>query len=139
MDAYSVLQESIGGRVTTIREHYDMTINELAKKVSISVSRMKAIESGKCELSVIMALMLKDLFGVSLDYIFAGHTKGLSLENSDLPPLNFDFNEWWLFSDFMAAYALISPAKRYDDLIYELMRYTLVHYTKLIHANLIEE
>ena len=142
MDAYPVfqaLQESIGNRVTNVREHHGMTISELAKKMFIRVSRMKAIESGKRELGIINALMLKDIFGVSLDYLFAGHTEGLTPENSGLPPLNLDASEWEVFSEFMAAYALISPIERYDDLIYELMRHTLSHYTKLIHANLIEK
>jgi len=139
MKAYSVLQESIGSRVTNVREYHGMTINELAEKMNIHVPRMKAIESGKCELGAVQALMLKDIFGVSLDYIFAGETKDLTPENSGLPPLNLDPNEWGFFSEFMAAYALISPSKRYDDLAYELMRYTFVHYTKMIHANLHEK
>ena len=130
------INDAVGKRITHLREYYKMTRIALAKELGISRFRMKAIELGKHELSIVNGIMLSRIFNVSLDYIFAGEEKEPTIKDSGLPLPNLGSYESWLLNEFMLAYSLTLPAKRNNDAFYESIRYSLACYTKLMRTKL---
>ena len=131
--------EAIGKRVEYLRIYHGMRKTELADRLNISVLRMKEIESGERKLGFKKGMKLKEIFDVSLDYVFTGDTRALTSENGDLPALNFNPDDWQIFNEFVEAYTSTPPAKRDGNLIFEGIRYSLAHHTRLIHANFNEK
>jgi len=59
-------------RLKHLRDSLKMSQNDFAKKIGITQSYLSAVEGGRKEVTVKMALVLFELFKVSLDWIFLG-------------------------------------------------------------------
>ena len=57
-------------RVKTVRNRFNLTQKDFAKKIDVSLDTIKAIELTKDKLSFDVALRIAKTFNVSLDYLF---------------------------------------------------------------------
>lgn len=64
----------MGRRIKARRKELNMTQEELAEKLGISVKHMSEAERGISGLSIDNLVKLSELFGVSLDYLIRGET-----------------------------------------------------------------
>ncbi len=65
------MREKVGNRVRTLRFFQgEMTQEELAKKVGVARQTIIAIEKGKYNPSVALAIKIARVFGVSVEEVF---------------------------------------------------------------------
>ena len=67
-----IYDESSADRLKKLRKSFDLTQEQMAEKLGISVSLYKGIEAGKLEASRRTADAVQHSFGVSADYIYCG-------------------------------------------------------------------
>ena len=75
------LAEKSGERLRASREALKLTATQLAARLGVSRSRLSNWESGTSKVDIEYALILKTVYGLSLDWIFGGD---LSTVKSDL-------------------------------------------------------
>ncbi len=64
--------ESVGRRVTALREHYGKNKAEFAESVQIDQTSLGNIERGKKPLKADMAYRIAERWGVPMDYLYRG-------------------------------------------------------------------
>ena len=65
-------QKKIGSFLKELRKEKDITQEQLAEKLNISVSNLGKIETGYSGVSIDLVIEMAMFFGVSLDYILLG-------------------------------------------------------------------
>lgn len=68
---YYDLKET-GKRIQNLRKQKNMTQEQLADQLNISVSNLGKIETGRSGASIDLLIEMAFFFGVSLDYMFLG-------------------------------------------------------------------
>lgn len=68
------LNASIGLRIAKLRKDYNMTQEQLAENLDISIKHCSAVERGLSSLSLEKLIDVSDLFDVSLDYLIKGYS-----------------------------------------------------------------
>ncbi|MBQ8559035.1 MAG: helix-turn-helix transcriptional regulator [Tyzzerella sp.] len=66
------LNASIGLRIATLRKEHNMTQEQLAERLDISIKHCSSVERGLSSLSLEKLIDVSDLFDVSLDYLIKG-------------------------------------------------------------------
>ena len=66
---------SIGSRIAKLRKEHNMTQEQLAEKLDISIKHCGAVERGVSSLSLEKLVEVSLLFDVSLDYLVKGNSK----------------------------------------------------------------
>lgn len=72
----NVLKE-MGKRLVATREALGMTAADLCRAIDVTQSRWSQYESGKRRITMDVALRLKQTYGISLDWIYAGDPSSL--------------------------------------------------------------
>lgn len=72
------LNALIGSRLAKLRKEHNMTQEQLAEKLDISIKHCSAVERGLSSLSLEKLIDVSKLFDVSLDYLVIGN-----FENND--------------------------------------------------------
>ena len=67
------LSVSIGSRIAKLRKDYNMTQEQLAEKLDISIKHCSSVERGLSCLSLEKLIEVSILFDVSLDYLVKGN------------------------------------------------------------------
>lgn len=71
---------SIGSRIAKLRKEHNMTQEQLAERLDISIKHCSAVERGLSSLSLEKLVDVSFLFDVSLDYL----VKGISKDNTSI-------------------------------------------------------
>ena len=84
----TIVKKETGKRLKKLRERLGHTQEQFAELLDISVTLYKKMESGSYNISVKNLRRLKELTGISIDYIMFGEQEEfeeiwMSLENSD--------------------------------------------------------
>ncbi len=84
----TIMKKETGKRLKKLRERLGHTQEQFAELLDISVTLYKKMESGSYNISVKNLRRLKELTGISIDYIMFGEQEEfeeiwMSLENSD--------------------------------------------------------
>jgi transcriptional regulator with XRE-family HTH domain len=66
-------KETIGQRIQRLRIGYAMTVEELAKKATLSVARLKLLESDEQEPNLAALFELAEAFGIEIDEVLPAH------------------------------------------------------------------
>lgn len=67
------LNTSIGSRIAKLRKEHNMTQEQLAEKLDISIKHCSSVERGLSSLSLEKLIDVSNLFDVSLDYLIKGN------------------------------------------------------------------
>lgn len=115
------LTTSIGLRIAKLRKQHNITQEQLAEKLDISIKHCSAIERGVSSLSLERLIEVSVLFDVSLDYLVKGTSSGEKSENdilTVLPPSIISI--------------LLSQNEAEKDLLLEYLQlYTKIHVNKV--------
>lgn len=68
------LNASIGSRIAQLRKEHNMTQEQLAEKLDISIKHCSSVERGLSSLSLEKLIDVSNLFDVSLDYLIKGNS-----------------------------------------------------------------
>jgi transcriptional regulator with XRE-family HTH domain len=131
-----MLNCEIGNRVKELRKSFGITREQLAERLGLTVSHMGLIERGERGLTVWNCKLLSKTLCVPMEYILLGGGEMPTSKNINALRENnnqFSAHELQLFDELIAAYFLISPAKRNADIIFESLRFALANYTKILH------
>lgn len=79
----SSLNEEIGKRISHLRKEHDMTQEQLAEKLDISIKHCSCVERGTASLSLERFIDLCDILDTNLDYLIRGNAAD---KNSKIPP-----------------------------------------------------
>lgn len=77
------LNEEIGKRIAQLRKEHNMTQEQLAEKLDISIKHCSCVERGVASLSLERLVDLCDILDTSLDYLIRGTAADI---NSKIPP-----------------------------------------------------
>ena len=77
------LNEEIGKRISHLRKEHNMTQEQLAEKLDISIKHCSCVERGMASLSLERFIDLCDILDTNLDYLIRGSTAD---KNSKIPP-----------------------------------------------------
>jgi DNA-binding XRE family transcriptional regulator len=66
-------QLAIGERLAKIREGLDLSQSEIARAIAVTPQAWNAWENGRERISIVHAIRLFEIFGVSLDWIYLGN------------------------------------------------------------------
>ena len=73
------LNASIGTRIAQLRKNHNLTQEQLAEKLDISIKHCSSVERGVSRLSLEYLIEISNLFDVSLDYL----VKGISTDSNE--------------------------------------------------------
>lgn len=77
------LNASIGSRIAQLRKNHNMTQEQLAEELDISIKHCSAVERGLSSLSLEKLVDVSYLFDVTLDYLVKGSSQsGNSLKST---------------------------------------------------------
>ena len=80
------LNDSIGSRIAKLRKEHNLTQEQLAEKLDISIKHCSAVERGTSRLSLDYLIEISNMFDVSLDYLIKGTSLNCT-SSSDIIPL----------------------------------------------------
>lgn len=112
---------SIGSRIAKLRKAHNMTQEQLAERLDISIKHCSAVERGLSSLSLEKLVDVSFLFDVSLDYLVKGNsTNNISIQSvwANLPQsitsilTSNDMTEINLLMEYMHLYAKIRNIKK---------------------------
>lgn len=115
------LNTLIGARIAKLRKEHNMTQEQLAEKLDISIKHCSSVERGLSSLSLEKLIDVSKLFDVSLDFLVKGNSKSdFSLEQiwSTLPQsITFlltsnDETEINLFLEYLHLYAKLRNLRK---------------------------
>lgn len=69
---YMTLNTSIGSRISTLRKKNNLTQEQLAERLDISIKHCSSVERGLSCLSLEKLVEVSELFDVSLDFLIKG-------------------------------------------------------------------
>lgn len=110
------LNASIGSRIAKLRKEHNMTQEQLAEKLDISIKHCSSVERGLSCLSLEKLIEVSVLFDVSLDYLVKGNAfdqYSIDFVVSNLPPSilsilsSEDEKERQLFTEYLQLYTKI--------------------------------
>ena len=99
----------MGKRISNLRKLHNMTQEQLAEVMDVSVKHISSIERGKSSLSLEKLVDLSDYFGCTLDYLIKGKTFNANIDF--IPKCILDIldnenkDEARLFSEYLTMYA----------------------------------
>ncbi len=114
------LNASIGARIAHLRKINNLTQEQLAEKLDISIKHCSSVERGISRLSLEYLIELSNIFHVSLDYLIKGTSQDpINLENmfsifpSSIISLlhSNDEQELQLFQEYLYLYSKIHDSK----------------------------
>lgn len=113
----TIVKKETGKRLKKLRERLGHTQEQFAELLDISVTLYKKMESGSYNISVKNLRRLKELTGISIDYIMFGEQEEfeeiwMSLENSDNLTKMKMLLDWWLTLGWIAGNVFRNERKR---------------------------
>lgn len=110
----------IGSKIAKLRKEHNMTQEQLAEKLDISIKHCSAVERGLSSLSLEKLIDVSNLFDISLDYLVKGDLNSDYTSNNRLTVLPPSITS-----------ILDSNNKHEVDLLLEYLRF----YTKIHNQN----
>lgn len=105
------LNASIGSRIAKLRKEHNMTQEQLAERLDISIKHCSAVERGLSSLSLEKLVDVSILFDVSLDYLVKGNSES-----------DFSIQHIWASLPQSITSALTSNDQTEIDLLLEYLR-----------------
>lgn len=112
---------SFGSRIAKLRKEHNMTQEQLAERLDISIKHCSAVERGLSSLSLEKLVEVSLLFDVSLDYLVKGNSESdISIQSvwANLPQsitsilTSNDVTEMNLLMEYIRLYAKIRNVKK---------------------------
>lgn len=80
MESVPYSPEAVGHRLKVIRRAFGLTQAQVADIIGCTVANVSNMESGRQRPTILQAMRLGEVFGLTLDYIFLGRPTLLPLE-----------------------------------------------------------